>query len=314
MALAFWGVDLLLGPLPEHRSRTSPSRAWTQIHVDAPVLAFALGALAGDRDRSSASPPLCSLARRALGEALRESGRGTTEGREHRNASASALVVGEVALALVLTTGAALMVRSFAAPARRATWASSRRGSTTARVLLPRAEPASPGRVQVRHAREEARVLRPRARSRCARYRAWRRRGPRPTCRSAGWSGTRGFEVEGRPPPRPPRSRHAECRRASTRTTSAPCGSRCGRAACSRPTTARAPRPWSSSTRRSRAATARARTRSAGASAGAVGTPGEPSVRREVVGVVGDVRHHGLAEPGRARALPALSRRRRPRW
>ena len=111
VALAFWGVDLLKGLFPSTIANVAIPRL-DQIHVDTPVLALAL-VLSLVTGIAFGLAPAMHAARAALGEALRESGRSTTEGREHRRFR-SALVVSEVALALVLTTGAALMIRSFA--------------------------------------------------------------------------------------------------------------------------------------------------------------------------------------------------------
>src|ERR1043166_10331965 len=52
------------------------------------------------------------VARRELTEALKEGGRGATPSRRH-NQMRNGLVVGEIALALVLLVGAALLIKSY---------------------------------------------------------------------------------------------------------------------------------------------------------------------------------------------------------
>ena len=111
VALAFWGVDLLTGLFPSTIANIAIPRL-DQIHIDGPVLAFAL-VLSLVTGIAFGLAPALHASRAALSEALRESGTRTTEARAHRRFR-SALVVSEVALALVLTTGAALMIRSFA--------------------------------------------------------------------------------------------------------------------------------------------------------------------------------------------------------
>ena len=62
--------------------------------------------------------PAAAVIRGNLGAALKDSGRGSSEGREHRYVR-GALVVSEVALACLLLIGAGLLLRSFTARPRR---------------------------------------------------------------------------------------------------------------------------------------------------------------------------------------------------
>jgi putative ABC transport system permease protein len=83
----------------------------THFGVDWGVLAFVLSISVVSGLRFGVAPALWS-GRRAPGEALKEGGRGGGEGKMRRRWS-EALVIGEVAVALLLTLGAGLLVRSF---------------------------------------------------------------------------------------------------------------------------------------------------------------------------------------------------------
>ena len=83
---------------------------WSEIDLDARGLAFALAAALVTALVTGLSPAL-GAARLSLTEVLREGGRGATAGR-HR--ARSVIVVSQMALALVLLVGSALMVRGFA--------------------------------------------------------------------------------------------------------------------------------------------------------------------------------------------------------
>jgi predicted permease len=107
LALASVGVQGLLRLAPVAVPRAS------EIGIDGSVLLFTLGV-------SVASGllfglfPIVGYARPDLSSALKEGGRSTTGGRE-RHRVRSALVVAQVALALVLLVGSGLMARSFMA-------------------------------------------------------------------------------------------------------------------------------------------------------------------------------------------------------
>jgi putative ABC transport system permease protein len=105
--VAYWGLDLLTAAIP----RNDPLPYYVYWQIDPPTLGYALlvsvftGVLFG-------LAPALEAARTNLTESLKEGSRGTGTG-ARRGRLRSALVVTEVALALVLLVGAALFVRSF---------------------------------------------------------------------------------------------------------------------------------------------------------------------------------------------------------
>ena len=82
-----------------------------EVHVDLSVLLVTLAIAVGAGLAFGIAPGLAS-AKLDLTESLKEGGRGSTAGRRH-NRLRNALVIGEVALALVLLTGAGLLLKSF---------------------------------------------------------------------------------------------------------------------------------------------------------------------------------------------------------
>lgn len=105
LAIAWAGTRLLVNLTPDILPRA------TEIGLDARVLAFtaAIAVLTGIL---FGLVPAIQMARTDLNSALREGGRGNSMG-FRRNSLRSVLVVGEVALALVLLSGAGLLMRSF---------------------------------------------------------------------------------------------------------------------------------------------------------------------------------------------------------
>ncbi len=105
LLFAVWGVDLLLALIPETVPRAQ------EIGIDARVLSWTLlvsvlsGVLFG-------LAPAIQSSRSNLNEALKESGRSSTEGFGKRRLR-SALVVSEIALALMLLISAGLLIKSF---------------------------------------------------------------------------------------------------------------------------------------------------------------------------------------------------------
>jgi putative ABC transport system permease protein len=265
-----------------------------QIHLDAPVLAFAL-VLSLVTGIAFGLAPALHASRAALGEALRESGRRTTEGREHRRFR-SALVVSEVALALVLTTGAALMIRSFA-HLQGGNLGFDPAGVTTARVLLPARRS---GAAEPRYGPpEKKRAFFEHVLARLRETPGVEAAGATTFLPLSGWSGGQGFEIEGRPPASPteervamPQSVNQDYFRAMRIPVRKGRGIAAGDVATTPPvvvvneTTAR--RYWAGEDPVGRRIGWR------------VGGPQSPITWREVVGVVGDARHHGLAEPAEA--------------
>jgi predicted permease len=105
LLLAEWGTRVGMGALPEALPRSE------EIRINAPVLLFTilLSALVGI---FFGLVPAFRTARPDLNDALKEGGRGIKVG--HRGAQ-SVLIIAEIALALVLLSGAGLLLRSVAA-------------------------------------------------------------------------------------------------------------------------------------------------------------------------------------------------------
>jgi putative ABC transport system permease protein len=105
LALAWAGTRLLVNLTPDILPRAS------EIGVDGRVLAFtaAIAILTG---LLFGLAPALQMARTDVNSALREGGRGNAMG-FRRNRLRSVLVIGEVALSLVLLSGAGLLMRSF---------------------------------------------------------------------------------------------------------------------------------------------------------------------------------------------------------
>ncbi len=103
-ALAWFGTRAITVLAPE---RTLPDSG---IHIDWSVLAYTLAITTACGVLFGIAPALWS-ARRAPGDALKEGGRGPHEGRRARRWG-EALAVAEIALALTLSSGAGLLVRS----------------------------------------------------------------------------------------------------------------------------------------------------------------------------------------------------------
>ena len=103
--LAIWGIALVktIG------AQTIPRLA--EVNLDATVLAVTFAVAVGTGLIFGVVPSLAS-GQPDLTESLKEGGRGSTVGR-YRNRLRNSLVVAEVALALVLLTGAGLLIKSF---------------------------------------------------------------------------------------------------------------------------------------------------------------------------------------------------------
>jgi putative ABC transport system permease protein len=105
LMLALWGLDLLMAFQPANLPRLE------SVRLDAQVLTFTLGVsvLTG---LVFGLVPAWRASRANLNEALKESGRSTTaSGGRHR--FSNLLVVSELALAIVLLTGAGLLIKGF---------------------------------------------------------------------------------------------------------------------------------------------------------------------------------------------------------
>ena len=106
LLLAYWGLELMRSLLPASLPRHNT------ISIDGRVLGFTLLA-SGLTVMVFGLLPAFQTARDSVREALNEGGRGGAAGR-WRSRLRDALVVIEMALALVLLVGAGLMLRSFA--------------------------------------------------------------------------------------------------------------------------------------------------------------------------------------------------------
>jgi predicted permease len=197
--LAFWGVDALLGLFPTSIANVAIPRM-DQIHVDGVVLAFAV-ALSLVTGLLFGLFPALQTSRAALSGTLREGGRGSGQGPGHRRFR-SALVVGEFALALVLTVGATLLIRSFLR-LQGGELGFDPRGITTARLMLPEYRYDTPDkkRAFVASVLERVRAL-PGVES----------AGETTFVPLSGWHGNRPIDVEGRPAPAPEDRPRAEFR------------------------------------------------------------------------------------------------------
>lgn len=140
LLVAHAAIRLLVAHGPEGVPRLADAR------VDGVVVLFALGLAAASALVAGLVPAL-RASRPALYAALREGGRGVRQGGGGRDRVRSALVVGEVALALTLLVGAGLLVRS-ALALQQVDPGFDPRGVLAARVTLPRADYADPERVK----------------------------------------------------------------------------------------------------------------------------------------------------------------------
>jgi predicted permease len=107
LALAYAGIQLLLALNPAQLPRLE------DITIDPSVLAFTL-AISLVAGLLFGLIPIVKYANPNLGNALKEGGRGSSDGRE-RHRARNTLVVAQVALALVLLVASGLMIRTFAA-------------------------------------------------------------------------------------------------------------------------------------------------------------------------------------------------------
>jgi predicted permease len=107
LALAYGGIQLLLALEPSRLPRLN------EITIDPIVLVFTL-AISLVAGLLFGVAPVLKYARPQLANALKENGRGSSDGRE-RHRTRNTLVVAQVALALVLLVASGLMIRTFTA-------------------------------------------------------------------------------------------------------------------------------------------------------------------------------------------------------
>jgi putative ABC transport system permease protein len=107
--LAQWDIQMILAHMPPDVARFVAG--WKTIRLDTNAFLFALVVAVFSGVISGIAPALLG-SRASIAEALKEGGRGSSISRA-RHRLRGALVVGEVALALVLLVGAGLMVKGF---------------------------------------------------------------------------------------------------------------------------------------------------------------------------------------------------------
>jgi len=107
--LAQWDIQMILAHMPPDVARFVAG--WKTIRLDANAFLFALAIAVFSGVISGIAPALLG-SRASIAEALKEGGRGSSVSRA-RHRLRGALVVAEVALALVLLVGAGLMVKGF---------------------------------------------------------------------------------------------------------------------------------------------------------------------------------------------------------
>jgi len=140
--LAVWGIDLLASAVPANIAQFIVG--WDQIGVDARILGFTLavslftGCIFG-------LAPAVQTSHMSLNEALKEGSRGATEG-FRRNKLRSLLVISEIALALMLLTGAGLLIKGFTKVVNVSPGFNANR-LLTFYLSLPRSKYAEPERV-----------------------------------------------------------------------------------------------------------------------------------------------------------------------
>ena len=105
LALAWWGTDVLLAFSPENVPRLNGVRLSGHVLAFTALTALLTGLIFG-------LLPALHVSKSDLGESLKQSGRGSTDGVRHARLR-SALVVAEVALALMPLVGAGLLIQSF---------------------------------------------------------------------------------------------------------------------------------------------------------------------------------------------------------
>ena len=110
LLFSVWGVEFIAKGMPPTFTKYIPG--WKHMGIDASVLLFTLGASVLTGIVFGIVPAL-QATRTNLNESLKEGGQKGAAGGLKRNRMRSLLVVAEVALSLVLLTGAGLMVRSF---------------------------------------------------------------------------------------------------------------------------------------------------------------------------------------------------------
>src|SRR5262245_24826491 len=139
VGLAYAGIRLLVYLQPARLPRLSEITLDPIVLLFTLVISLAAGLLFG-------IIPVVKYARRRLANALKENGRGSSDGRE-RHRTRNALVVAQVALAVVLLVASGLMVRTFIAMRGVSPGFVRPEEVLTRRVSIPSAVISDPGQV-----------------------------------------------------------------------------------------------------------------------------------------------------------------------
>jgi predicted permease len=150
LALAYGGIQLLLALEPSRLPRLN------EIMIEPIVVAFTLvisliaGLLFG-------IAPVLKYARPQLANAIKENGRGSSDGRE-RHRTRNTLVVAQVAMALVLLVASGLMIRTFIAMRNVPPGFTDPANVLTLRINIPTALIADPAQVALTHEQIQRRL------------------------------------------------------------------------------------------------------------------------------------------------------------
>jgi predicted permease len=150
LGLAYAGIQLLLALEPARLPRLD------EITLDPIVLAFTFGiSLAAGLLFGIA--PIIKYARPQLANALKENGRGSSDGRD-RHRTRNTLVVAQVAMALVLLVASALMIRTFNAMRHVPPGFTNPEQVLTVRISIPTALVEDPAQVARTHEEIQRRI------------------------------------------------------------------------------------------------------------------------------------------------------------
>ena len=143
LVLAYGGIRLLIALEPARLPRLD------EITLDPIVIAFTIG-ISLITGLLFGAAPILKYARPRLANALKESGRGSSDGRE-RHRTRNTLVVAQVALALVLLVASGLMIRTFVAMRNVNPGFTDPDHVLTVRIGIPRALISDPIQVAQTH-------------------------------------------------------------------------------------------------------------------------------------------------------------------
>jgi predicted permease len=143
LGVAFGAIQILVALAPETLPRLE------EITIDLTVLAFTLG-ISLAAGLFFGLVPVLKFTKPNVAAALKEGGRAASDGRERQRAR-GALVVAQMALALVLLVGSGLMIRSFRALREVQPGFVNPAEALTFRVSIPEAQAESPEQVALVH-------------------------------------------------------------------------------------------------------------------------------------------------------------------